>query len=657
MRFIDKFYGKFVWILTGFLFAFAFACMVISGTGSLEKFYGGGEVYDVRRNFLKQNWNTDMLYDEMEMAWKVEKDYAIKHTEVSLGKWEYVYMSLARVNQESFDATIVCYDMNSNVVYSEPVNLKEGHNLLTIPGAEYNRMDICVENQAGLTFDIEKLQFRKTPPFFSMKPFVGMFFAFFAAFMFVTGLLYGIFKKRIHKISWYVWIDRLQSIFVYVGNSGEILAEKYSKQSRSRFRTILFTILILGMQVAYILRWNKKYFQYVALFFIIIMLLIALLCWEKPLKHLNWKNGLVLSWSVVWILSIISDFILKKRYGCLGYCMLFGMGFVFFMWGNMKHREELLLNFFRGIEWNFLIITLYCYLFRPWLPGYRYSGYNTGPNGFAMYILFVLMAILAQMQFSVKNKSLLKNDILRVVALGMCVCFMWKTQSVTSLMLAVLVALIYSFKAWINRKNIGILGIVLYLGLFVVGFSVNDFGVYHVSRALNLEIKYDNDFYVDTVTDHPFMINVKAAEPGNDNRILYKLRTSTSLDELTTGRTKYWKAYLRDMNLWGHKNNPYFYGKRQAAHNGILAMMHRYGIFTAVPYVLMLIYNVYFACGYFIRHWKEKKYAFFVFTSMLVTGGILMVENLETPFVLLSWYGLYFVMGVYFDGEKTIETN
>lgn len=657
MQILDKYSRKIAWLITGILFAFAGACMVTSGSRSMEKFYNAGEVYDMPRSNLKQNWNTDLRYDTEQLVWEVQKDAVIKNIVISEGNWEYVYMYLSRLNRESFDATIICYDIYNNSVYSEEVNLWEGHNVLKIPNVKYTRMDIFIANQAGLTFDIEKMQFRETAPIFSTHNFTKVFFPLLAGFLLLTGGIGAVWKRKGKHIAGFAGLYGLQEVFMYVGSAGERLSQRYSEQIRSRIRTFLFAVLILGTQVAYVLRLHRTAFRYVELAAIGILCLIAFLCWEKPLKRLNWKNGLVASWTAVWTLSIISDFFVQKVYAYEGICMLFGMGFVFFMWGNMEHRERLLCEFLRGVTGSFWMIAAYCFLFRPYLPGYRYSGHNLGPNGFAMYVLFVFMAVLAQMHFDLQNKKVRRRELLYGIMLGICGCFLWKTQSVISLMLAVFVMLLFSLKVWMNKRKLGILGLVVYLCLVGIGYVGCDFCVYNVPRMLNLEIKYENDFYMDTVVEHPFLLDVGAAEPGNDNRLLYKLKTSTSLDELTTGRSKFWKAYLREMNLWGHRNKARFYGKTQDAHNGVLEFMYRYGIFAAVPYILMVLYSLAYAVQYFGRHWRADKYAFFVLLSALTCFGMLMLENIEIPFVRLNWYGLYFVLGVYFDNEKTMESK
>lgn len=87
-------------------------------------------------------------------------------------------------------------------------------------------------------------------------------------------------------------------------------------------------------------------------------------------------------------------------------------------------------------------------------------------------------------------------------------------------------------------------------------------------------------------------------------------------------------------------------------HNGFIQILYRYGIFAIVPYLLMVLFNSWFAIRYFRRNLFEKKYAFFVLSNMVCCNMLLLVENLERPFVWICWYGMYVVMGVYFDDEK-----
>ena len=161
--------------------------------------------------------------------------------------------------------------------------------------------------------------------------------------------------------------------------------------------------------------------------------------------------------------------------------------------------------------------------------------------------------------------------------------------------------------------------------------------------------------YVEPVTDHPFILTVQAEELKATNRILDKLEKITSLENLTTGRTLFWKAYLRELNLWGHKNYARFWGAKHMPHNGLIAIMYRYGIFSAVPYLLMLLYGFCYAWRYFRRHLSEDKYSYFVMANTISCYLLILVENIELPFCWVWWYALYVVMGIYFDDGQSAE--
>lgn len=92
------------------------------------------------------------------------------------------------------------------------------------------------------------------------------------------------------------------------------------------------------------------------------------------------------------------------------------------------------------------------------------------------------------------------------------------------------------------------------------------------------------------------------------------------------------------------------------SHNGLLAIMHRYGVFAGIPYVLMLIFNMGYAWRCFKKHLFKERYAYFILVDMICCYALLFVENLELPFCWLYWYSLYIVMGIYFEGEKVTES-
>ena len=650
MRFIDKCFGKIAWILTGICFAAAGAMMLISGSFNLDRFYDVGDVYDVAKTNIKLNGNYDIEYDALKNVHTVISEDAEKVVVVNEKKWNYIYLSLSNISSGHFDTDITCYDKNNTLVYQTEISFTEGGNLISIPNIKYMSFHINFHEQVGLSFCIDQIQFRKTLPIFSKSKFVQYFFVLLAAFLFCTGVIWVCMKKNLKKFSWYTPVNVMQAMFLYVGKAGEKVAQKISIKKRGFIRSGIFCFLFLFMQSMYIIGLTKyRPYRYVLLICIIGIVCIALLCWEKPLKYLNWKNHLVESWLILWVIAGVSDIVVQKRFMYVSYSMIFIVGFLFFMWGNMERREVLLKDFIRGTEWSFFFNVLFCYLFRPYMPGYRYLGGAFEPGYFAMYLLIVWISFLTELDFNIKDKRVFGKDLCYIFVLGICGNLIWKTQTISAMLPAVLAAFVFSFRLWKNRKQVRFRGIVFYLVLFYIGYLLNGYCIYHIPRQLNTEIKFEQDLYLDTVTEHPFMITVKAEENGTTNRILYKLKTSYSLEELTTRRTLYWKAYLRDMNLWGHKRYAQFWGEGHMAHNGLLAIMHRYGVFAGIPYILMLLFNMGYAWRGFRKHLFEERYAYFILVDMICCYALLLVENLELPFCWLYWYSLYIVMGIYFE--------
>lgn len=635
--------------------------MFSCGTFHLERFYDVGEVYDIPRNDLTQNGNDTMVYDAAIQAWRATGECAVKTFVASSGKWRYIDMPLSRVDGGSLDASILCYDPENVLLYQMETVLLEGQNLLSLPDVKYSRFDIVLLNQEGVSFSIDRIQLREQPPSFSKSRFVLAFFLLLAAFFLVTGILSVCYQKAFGPLPWYTLAYLLQSGFLYVGRMGRLCVGGFSAKTKARVRSGLFCVLFLLVQAAFVLGYygSNDWYRYLALGYVLIIVVIALFCWEGALSYQNWNNKLVASWLWLWILSMISDFMVEKKYPYTGYIMVFAFGFLFFMWGNMKRKEQMLADFLRGIRWSFWPNAAFCLLFRPYLPGYRYLGAAFRPGYFAMYLLFAWLAFLVDVDFSFKDKASLRKDLLDIFALGMCGLLLWRTQSISSMLPAALAALIVCFRLFRKRKRARFLGFALYLFVFAAGYAANGYGIYVVPRLVDAEIKFDNDFYQETVTEHPFLMTVQAAEEGDENRIWHKIKTSASLEALTSGRTLYWKAYLREINLWGHKNNARFLGEARLPHNALIAIMYRYGIFAAAPYLLLLLYSCLYACSYFRKRWRNNKYAFFFLANLPCCGMLLLLENIDRPFSWIGWFCLYVPMGAFFEGveEETAGTQ
>ena len=102
------------------------------------------------------------------------------------------------------------------------------------------------------------------------------------------------------------------------------------------------------------------------------------------------------------------------------------------------------------------------------------------------------------------------------------------------------------------------------------------------------------------------------------------------------------------MNLVGHKDRPVMWGHRRQPHNAVLGIAYNYGVFTAVPYLIMLIAVVERTFRYSRRKGQLASVPFYVCTFAILAS---MADNVEQPFVWLPWMGLYLLMGSVFKEE------
>ena len=155
----------------------------------------------------------------------------------------------------------------------------------------------------------------------------------------------------------------------------------------------------------------------------------------------------------------------------------------------------------------------------------------------------------------------------------------------------------------------------------------------------------------------PEPTHVYAAEAGDtekkgvmNNRIIQKLFGKQSFEKFTSRRNLYWAGYVRELNLLGNRNKVNLWGVNRWPHNGFIAIMYRYGIFAGIPYTIMVFANLFFAWKYMIT--QKNRYGYFLFTGMLAALVLILMENLELPFLFLCWLNMYLMMGTYFAQEE-----
>lgn len=665
-------FGKAVVIMAGILISMAGTAMLISASFNLNKFYDVGAVYDIFSSQL-QTPSEGIVYNYQKKNLQIQEEKANKTVSISpkqQGEWNYIYLNISQPENQTLDCRIIYKDPAGNIVAEKRQELVAGRNVIVSEGVSYSDIMLEFSKQAGKIFAIKKLQFREQEDVFSWKR-AMLFFALLQISYYViiwTGK--WIWKKRgINcKISIYPFADKLQLLFVKTGNCLGNAAETWSEKVKRRGRTGVLMFLFFYMQIVAIkssyisIKWFK-YHMYVC---VLAMILLCIFSWEKPLHKLNWNHRFVRIWFGFWILAAISEFIVPKRYAYQGILMIFVMGLFYFVWNNRLDREEILKNFRKALELWFWINVPLCHFFRPFAEPMRYTGMSQNANIWAMYMTFVLAAFLSEIESYFKETGRKKwiKCISSFIAVGIIWDFILKTGSSSGMVPMLLMVALWGIRLlkciWKNQKKWQNAGYLLAGFVIVVSFvKVNDWGLHTIAYANDTAITFEEEEeilgYSDSFRLDFFSIKAQAEEKLEEkleeNRVFQKFVESASLEEFTSGRTLFWMGYIREMNLWGNEFAPMLWGSHRSAHNGIMAIMYRYGIFSVIPYMFLVLYYMKYSFEYKEKKLKSSGIEFFIKAISINVFILLMMENVEFPFYYFSWYALYLVMGFYFGNE------
>lgn len=655
--------------LIGIIISIVVTAMLISGTFNIHKFYDVGKICDVATSTMKFVGNSGLRYNYSIGRLDILEDVAQKRITISEKKetaWNYVILELSNMDSEKLECQIEYYNSEGGVVWQQETALVSGENVIFSEDIKYSAIAMNFINKKNDGFSLDKVQFREQEsPFVLSKALVCFFFILILYDIFVVVIKYIMRKKNVNisiNIILNTLTDGLQRFYRKVGSLGEGMVGKWGNNVKRIGRILCILFLLFYMQI---MSYNslyiaEKYFKYHMYVCAIIIVLFAFLCWEKPLQLLDWDNHFVKIWLVFWLMAAISEFIVPKRYSYQSIMMLFFMGFLYFMWNNMNDVEEVLCNFRKALEIWFWINIPYCYLFCPY-TGVRYMGASKNPNIWAMYLVFVLAALLSELELEKENLTGKKRKkvILYFISVGIVWDFIIKTGSSSGMIPAVITQGIYCFRQIQKLKYIAKgkyrLRSIMYLlmGLLVLSgaMKASDWSVREISYKMHITEEPETEIVSRDVGWGVLVAEASAAEKIKNNRVYQKIFYSSSLEDFTSGRNWFWLAYLREANLFGHEFAPELWGKRVSAHSGVLAIMYRYGIFIVIPYVMMIGYYLYYSLKYRTRVKKRTNVMSFVVSSALSVCILLLMENVEFPFYYISWYSLYLLMGVYFGNR------
>jgi hypothetical protein len=208
---------------------------------------------------------------------------------------------------------------------------------------------------------------------------------------------------------------------------------------------------------------------------------------------------------------------------------------------------------------------------------------------------------------------------------------LWQTQVKVCFVAAIVVIILFLYMLRKERK-----GYMKNTAAFALIGSILAVLILHISitklpGVLHSNLVYKKDCF-DTVYE-------KLPSENVDRIVLKKTRPVTEIHKKAI-----WKHYIRKMNSLGNENRLLVQEKRTMAHNGIIEMAYRYGIFILIPYIALLWICLYRAIqdgGYLVQ------------ATALSFGIVMMTQNIEQPFAHPLWIVFYLGMGIWFKEEDS----
>lgn len=635
-------------LLAGLILGMAFSGRYMSKSWSVDAFYDVGNVYEEFTFWFYQG--TGIVYNNETKKVEVQQEEANQYWILPLNLKDYNYFIFEIENISTPDADVLFqFYLGETLVKEVPLKLNDGKNILDLTDITANTMYMKMFQEQGLSYGVKSVQYRENITEWNSRTFWAVSLLGFLLCITTLFLARWILRRKNISLSITGFIDNLQKVFLKVSEKigGGILPQKTVSICRKSIFFFLISFMNYGERFG--VSWqelSRNIKVYSAA-----LLIVAFISLEKKTKLRNWHHPFALSWFWMIACMVISFLLIPKR-ADMGMIYLLIFGFLFFAWGNMEKPQEMINDLCSAIKWEFWLNMAYSCLFFPEQAGYVYQGIYRNPNIFAIYILVACSVFLTEMVDG-KEEKLLKKGI-SALGLGISFCMIWKSQC-RSVMSGAGLAVIISVYTLLRRKSLRkksicllrgmVLMVIITAGLFLGHAGINAFPQQQDSMNVldNSSRKKDGDILT---------LYAEAAQLPN-NKLIQKIFTSRSLDDFTSGRIGFWKAYLRQMNLIGHEFRAVINGKRYLPHNGFLFIAYQYGVLSAIPYLLYLFYYMLYGYRYFMSNREKEKYAGFPFLLIVSVFPFLLLDNLESPFQYEAWFVMYFTTGLLLEKRET----
>lgn len=434
--------------------------------------------------------------------------------------------------------------------------------------------------------------------------------------------------------------------------------------------------LVLFCIVRYVLLKESYFYNTVCGIFL--MFFIALLSLDRTLVRKPWRRSMSIAWFGMCIVFTASDLLVSKKACGLGIILAFVFTGVFFVWQNNSRKDLLWKSFKDSVKYSFLLMAGISFLFRPFFDGGRYAGIFTNPNTFGLYLYVIFAVYMSDMDWNVETGKTWKKCLPTYVQLALVIFYLSVSQArtamlaISSVFLVWILLRVYMGKKQGTYRNF-IKGLAMLVVISAACYPVFYAGIRHLPQLVGNPIVFDEDvLYLSNgekiedigdkvLAESDAFESIDLPEKSlEDNsiwgRIVKSLDTSETLNKISTGRIAIYKAYMKRLNLQGHKRvRLNINGKKVShAHNNWLQFAYTYGVVSMLFYTvitaLSIIRSIYF---YITNRRRNATYAFLI--PAICVGFVVatLTECLFLPFEIFPAFAYWFAFGDLF--ETTLE--
>ncbi len=285
----------------------------------------------------------------------------------------------------------------------------------------------------------------------------------------------------------------------------------------------------------------------------------------------------------------------------------------------------------------------------------KYTGFSGNPNSASYFLTTASVLLFVQIMYERRFSA---RSVLSILLFGIAVSLNYYTNS-RSGALALIFSLVLSVVVYaITHSKKSLVEILIKVGSTVAVSVICIFTVLYIFQLrqwlpipyydLNEKKFISNEFYDQTTDQDP-------ADEADDEKDGFDLffdnsgyiqvnkdkldATDKTADGFSTGRLSVWKAYAKDLNLFGHESIPevyvssIFYKNIRSTHMTLLQIAYESGIFAAVCYLALNIASGIFALIYGFKH-KAERYALFPLIIITSFGALYLLESCRVAF----WY-------------------